>query len=316
MSGPARASRLDAAASAVLRPFRARMDWILFAAFVCIALPFVTVGVLGATVALSRVAVVAVFAVASLPAIVMLVALQRARSLSARHQEALDRGDLDAVVAIRRVMEGPPERQNRFQRANSALGHAELLLRMERWPEARDAFAQLDTIALPETARPIVVSERAVAMAHAGEAEAALALVQQAIADADRLAEYPREKLWHLRARLGIVRSLAGRHDDAVETLGPLLEESPGNDPVAWTEAMFFLAQSLRGSGNTDDAMAVLEQALEGEGPFVARVRATLDLAKGAPLRVGAMPTMPVTEPDEEVASNGEARRARRRPRP
>lgn len=316
MGERAHTSTSDAVACAVLRPFRGRTFLILAMTGVLLLAPALLVGLLAAmNVVLPKIAMLVLLVVSMVPGLVMSFSLLRATSLVRRQASAVERGAIEEVLAIRRTMEGSPESQTRFGRANSALGDAELLLRFERWAEARDAFASLDVEALPEAARPGISSQHAYAMAHAGEPDRAIPLLEGAVRDGDGRKDYPENKRWYLHARLGIALSLAGRHDDAIDVLGPLPDEEECGDAREWTAVMFFLAQSLRGAGATDDAMDVYENAKLGEGPFVARAKAALDLARAAPLRQAGGPLIarePEEEADEAVAE--QLKRVMKRP--
>lgn len=267
--------------------------------------PIFIVALLGVSgIVLPKAFLVVTMIVTFVPGLVMSFSLQRGARINKRYQDALSRGDIDEILAIRNTMDGPVEKRNRLGHAAGALGDAELLLRFERWPEARDALANLDFEVMPDETRPGIASMHAYAMAHAGESARAIPLLQDALRLSESIEKYPVEKRWYLRARLGIALSLAGRHEDAIDVLDPLVGEDVVGELRDWTAAMFFLAQSLRGAGATDDAMGVYRHAAEGDGPFVARARAASDLATSAPLRHGGGPALvqELEDEDDEVA--------------
>lgn len=305
----------------MLRPFRAfrqPLFVIMPLQLVLLVLPLgvpSVVRALGLGISLGAVMILTLLCL--VPGLLFAGAISRVLSVSTAHEKALADGDIDEVRRLRRLMDGSGPPQTPLEGANRAVGDAELLYYFERWAEARDAFSRIDRAALHAVARPGVLAQQGYATAHAGQPELGLELLEKAMSEADAQRDYPIEKRWFLRARLGTVLSLAGRHEDAVSVLETLLSEDDGtSDARAWTAATFFLGQSFRASGRFDDAMACLEAASsEGSGPFATRARAALRLATSAPMRDGGR----VPEALEELEALEDEREplpAKRLPRP
>jgi hypothetical protein len=156
-------------------------------------------------------------------------AMLRVRGFSTRYEEAFAQRDLEAIKRLRRLWEGETPRTP-AEHALRHIGDAELLLRLERWEEARDAYAMVDPELVPPIARPGVLGARGFSTAHAGDPTAGVAMLEQAASDAALVPRYPEDKRWHLRTRLGIALSLAQRHEEAVALLAPLLEDDEDDD--------------------------------------------------------------------------------------
>jgi tetratricopeptide (TPR) repeat protein len=299
----------DRAACAVLRPFRGRVRLILLATFTPI---FGSAGVLAAVKALHTTPTPVVLAAVGALVVfglVMSLAVFRAQRLQRRYYDAYARADIETVRALQRMMHGEHEPRNAFERANRALAAAELLLHFERWPEARDAYAAVDVAAMPAEKRPGIRSAHALATAHAGDPVAALAMLESALREADAVRGYAEAKRWYVRARHGMILSLAGRHEEAFEVLDAVLTvEEPGELPH-WTAACFFIARSLQALGRIDDAQDALRSATTGDGPFVARAQAALELSSRSPLRDGGAPLL-LEEPEDAGVVRERLRRA------
>jgi tetratricopeptide (TPR) repeat protein len=151
------------------------------------------------------------------------------RTFATRYEEAFAARDLDAIARLRSLYEGA-EPRTPAEEALRHVGDAELMLRLERWDEARAAYARVALEALPPLARPGIVGAHGYAAAQAGDADGGVALLEQAWSEAARIRAYPAHKRWHLRARLGIALSLAARHDEAISCLGPLLDGDEDDD--------------------------------------------------------------------------------------
>lgn len=284
-------------------PYLAQLGSLMIAVVVPLLVRFAGVSTLPFPV------VVLLVVLSFLPFIVMSAVLMRAGQIVKKFHAAYARRDIPEITRMKRLMEGSGPPANDQDRANRLLGEAELLLTFERWAEARDAYSRIDVSKLPPRAAPILGSARALATAHAGQGDLAVPMVEQALHLADTIADYPPGKRWVVHARLGVVLSLAGRHDDAVAVIEALLDD-PSTEQAEvdeWTAALFFLGTSSRAAGAVDDALACFERAAtEGEGPFVARAQAVLDRARAAPLRDGGGPRV-VTASDRGAEDGGES---------
>ncbi|CAN5900584.1 hypothetical protein BH11MYX4_BH11MYX4_44580 [soil metagenome] len=311
---PEEFSWFDRNATAALRRFR---HWppgtVLLVPLVLMAIPIgieAVGGRLGVHLPALRGAIL--LTVSLVPGLFMLAAIWRALSIGSEFSAAYEKEDFEAIGRLKRLMDGVGPPRTPFDRANRLLGEAELFLHFERWSEARDLFDRIERESLPELLRPGVLSELGYATAHAGQPELGLERATQAWKEAEAQSDYPDGKYWFVRARLGITLSLAGLHDDASEVLRDVLCLE-GGDARMWTAAQFFLACSLRASGDFDEAAAHLGHATEGEGPYVQRAKAALELAKGAPLRASAVLPEPEDERGEplvEAAEGGDEKRA------
>ena len=252
-----------------------------------------------------------------LPALLLALAVNRGMTVSIDYGKAYANGNIVEVARLKRLMDGTGPPRSPFERANRALGDAELQVHFEHWAEARDALAKIERDALPARARPGVLGQQGYATAHAGQPDLGVELLEKAVEEAEAQPDYPAERQWFMRVRLGIALSLAARHDEAIAVLDAVLDGVGGydGDLREWTAAHFFLGRSLRARGTFDDAMVAFDAATRnGEGPFAARARAALDLATGSPLRDGGHVRVPiedeVVEPEEDEArSLGRTRR-------
>ena len=309
----------DRHAMAALRRFRLwPRNTVLLVPLVGLLVPVALASALRALHVSRPVAFVAV-AVAFLPALFMFAAILRGLTVGREYNAAHEREDVDEIKRLKRLMEGDDPVLTAFGRANSDVGDAELLLAFERWAEARDLFATIDREALPALRRPGVLNELGYATAHAGEPGRAISVLEASLCEAEAQAGYPDEKMWVLRTRFGIGLSLAGRHEDAIEVLLHMVT-SEASDSRLWTAAHFFLACSLRASGNFDDAAVHLEAAADGDGRYVERAKAALQLAAAAPLRAGSVQREPEAqhaglESDPEASADVPARAKLRLPR-
>lgn len=252
-----------------------------------------------------------------LPGVLFGLALNRGVTVSMGYSQAYANGDIVEVARLKRLMDGTGPPRSPFEQANRALGDAEVLVYVERWAEGRDALAKVDREALPVRARPGVLGQRGYATAHAGQPDLGVELLEAAAQEADAQPDYPAEKQWFMRVRLGIALSLAARHDDAIAVLSAVLEGVGDyeGDLREWTAGQFFLGRSLRARGTFDDAMAAFDAAAhDGDGPFAPRARAALDLATGSPLRDDGHVREPIEEEgvEPEEAEGRSLKRARR----
>jgi tetratricopeptide (TPR) repeat protein len=191
--------------------------------------------------------------------------------LSAKYKDAFQRGDIQEVMRLRALMRAArPEGEMTVE--FEKVGDGEVLLLHERWADARDTLARVDRSILPVENRPGVLSNLAYATAHAGEPEQAIELVRRALGEAAALgSHYPAEKLPFLRGAHGIALGLAGRHEDAIAWLEPLVAiEHPKR---ARATRAYYLALSYRALGRYADAARAFAIAAEGEGPFADRAR-------------------------------------------
>jgi tetratricopeptide (TPR) repeat protein len=194
--------------------------------------------------------------------------------LLAQYKEAFDRGDAEAARRIRTLVRAGSS-DGALTRESDKVGRGEMCLLNEKWAEARDFLAQVDRSLIPRKAQPGVLSNLAYATAQAGEPERAIALVRQALAEAEAQgAEYPAEKWPYLRGTHGVALGLAGHHDDAVAWLEPLIAiERP---PRARSTRAYYLGQSYRALGRFAEAAKAYAVAAKADGPFADRARAAL----------------------------------------
>jgi tetratricopeptide (TPR) repeat protein len=185
-------------------------------------------------------------------------------------QAAIQNGDVVEATRLRAIIEGKGEPRSPAMRAMKRVGDAELLLDLEKWPEAAELFATIDVGLLPEIVRPGIVSELGYARAHAGDADRAAADLERAFALADATKDYPAGKRFHLVRRRGIALSLAGEHARAIELLAPLRDDFDGN-AREWAEAFYFLGKSHAELDDPRAAGDAFITAVVGEGPFVGR---------------------------------------------
>ena len=195
---------------------------------------------------------------------------------TAGYKDGLDRGDLaeaEHFSALIRALSGAGDAPEQLEMEK--VGTGERLILAERWADARDVLASIDRSMLPEMNRPGILNNLAYATAQAGDQERAIELVTTAQKEAEAMgADYPQEKLPFFRGTHGIALSLAGRHEEAVALLAPLLEiEKPAR---ARSVRAYYLGQSFRALGRTAEAARALEVAAAGEGPFVPRAEAAL----------------------------------------
>ena len=309
----------DRTAMSVLRPFRSRQRTLLVLVPIFLGLLSVPLGFLWLAHVLSLAQGVTALGASLLllPGVLFGLALNRGVTVSMGYVNAYANGDIVEVARLKRLMDGTGPPRSPFERANRALGDAEVLVYVERWVEGRDALAKVDREALPVRARPGVLGQRGYATAHAGQADLGVELLEAAVEEAAAQPDYPAEKQWFMRVRLGIALSLAGRHDDAVAVLAAVLAGvgDYDGDFREWTAAQFFLGRSLRACGTFDDAMVAFEAAARsGEGPFAPRARAALDLATGSPLRDDGHVREPIADEvvEPEEAEGRSLKRARR----
>ncbi len=209
--------------------------------------------------------------------------LEALAELTARYKDAFQRGDLAQVeevaalirAASRAFVGDAPEAQEMEK-----VGQGERLILTERWAEARDVLASIDRSLLPRMNRPGVLNNLAYATAQAGDPERAIELILHALEEAEAIgADYPAEKLPFMRSTHAIALSLAGRHEEAVAILEPIVEiEKPVR---ARSTRAYFLAQSYRALGRTADAKRAFELAARGEGAFAKRAEEALAKQQG-----------------------------------
>lgn len=202
---------------------------------------------------------------------------------NARYKAAYERGDLaeaEHFSALMRALSGVNDSPESLEMEK--VGKGERLILSERWAEARDVLASIDRSLLPEMNRPGILNNLAYATAQAGDPERAIELVGKGLKEAEALGDtYPPEKLPFFRGTHGIALTLAGRHEDAIALLAPLLEiEKP---PRARSARTYYLGQSLRALGRTAEATRALEVAAAGEGPFVERAKTALAALRTEP---------------------------------
>lgn len=198
----------------------------------------------------------------------------RRMRLLARYKDAFERGDTQEAMRIRRLVRtGLPDTD--LTRESEKVGQGELCLLQERWAEGRDFLAKVDRSLIPLKSRPGVLSNLAYATAQAGEPERGIALVRQALEEAEKQgASYPHEKWPYLRGTHGVALGLAGHHEEAASWLEPLIViEHPRR---ARTIRAYYLGQSYRALGRFLEAAKMYELAAEGDGPFADRARAAL----------------------------------------
>jgi tetratricopeptide (TPR) repeat protein len=211
-------------------------------------------------------------------------------ALEAEYKAAYERGDHEAAKKFSAAMR---EAQTKFAelagldvdnspaaREMEKVGQGERLLLTEEWAAARDIYANIDRAELPEFNRPGVLNNFAYATAQAGDPEKGIALIEQAMAEAEALApDYPKEKLTFMRGTHAIALSLAGRHEEAVALLETIIAIE--NPKRAQTIRAYYLGQSYRALGRHDDAKKMFELCASGDGQFAPRGRAKLEeLAK------------------------------------
>jgi len=196
--------------------------------------------------------------------------------LTRLYKQAFDKGDLAIAEQISAMMrqfsDGSPVNVEMEK-----VGQGERLLLSEKWAEARDILASIDRSLLPDLNRPGVLNNLAYATSQAGDPQRGIELIVTAIEEADALgADYPQEKLAFLRSTHGISLSLAGKHEEAVSILAPIVEkhEAPAR---ARTVRAYYLGQSCRALGRHEEATRALTLTASGEGPFVPRAQAALE---------------------------------------
>ncbi|MDB4945244.1 MAG: hypothetical protein JWP97_4778 [Labilithrix sp.] len=134
-------------------------------------------------------------------------------------EQAYEARDVHEVTRLRGLIAGAPETP--AEHAAAHVGDAELMMRLDRFEEARAAYAQCDRALLPPLTRPGVLGAHGLATALAADAEAGVALIEEAIREADATKKYPPERRRYLSLRLGIALSMADRHEEAVAELEP-----------------------------------------------------------------------------------------------
>lgn len=208
-------------------------------------------------------------------------------ALHADYKAAFDRGDvetankLSALIREASVKLSDPElADSPLMREMEKVGKGERLLLTETWAEARDVLASIDRAVLPDMNRPGVLNNLAYATAQAGDPEKAIPLIEQARAEADRMGDdYPNEKRQFMRATHGIALSLAGRNEEAVALIEPVIAIE--NPKRARTTRAFYLAKSYAALGRADDAARMFELAAGGEGAFAPRAKEALAKLRG-----------------------------------
>jgi tetratricopeptide (TPR) repeat protein len=260
-------SPLDRAAGAYARTIRTSRG------FALVGFAVVVVGITFAVLPMPR--LVKLLAIAT-PAIAALALSEysfgRVKQLLRRSHEAFERGDADALESYRRALYGSGEPDPGIV-DNWRVRLSEEHLVRERWAEARDVLARIDRQKLPLASRPGVLNNLAYAMGLAGQPEEALVLAGQALQEAAALGDtYPEEKVAVLRGTRGILLSLAGRHDDAVAELAPLVDGGLGSTRARAARG-YHHGASLRALGRMSDAAAAWEKAAREEGPWADRAR-------------------------------------------
>ncbi|MBX3261314.1 MAG: tetratricopeptide repeat protein [Labilithrix sp.] len=200
---------------------------------------------------------------------------REARSLNDAYRDAFARGDADAADAIaRRIAELQPPAPPRVTEARESVGIGERLLLRQDWAAARDVLSSIDRKLLEAAQRPGVLNNLAYATAQAGDPDGAIALAERALAEAERARDYPPDKVLNIRGTRGIALSLAGRHEEAVAALAPLLEARAA--PHAAATRGFYLGSSLWTLARRDDARREWRRAASLTGPFAIRARERL----------------------------------------
>lgn len=212
------------------------------------------------------------------------LAFRRMRARLVELEVAFDEGDGDTVMRIRTLVRIDPAPTPKMAH-EELVGEGELLLRLERWIEARETLERVDRSRVLAVARPGVLSEIGYAIAHAGDPARGVEIIDGAMAEAGSQRDYPSYKLWFLRVRRGIALSLADRHEEALAELTGALDAGDGA-PHDWTAAMFFMARSLRAIGEQEAASHALGRtASDGVGRWAARAKAMALRAASAPHR-------------------------------
>lgn len=207
---------------------------------------------------------------------VFVATLVRLGTIAAEYSRAFEYRDFAEVMRLRQIIEGTGEPKSRAMRAMKRVGDGELLIEFEMFKEAAAVLATVELSALPEIARPGVLSELGYAHAHGGQVDRAVTEIETALAEADAQASYPSMKRFHLVRRHGIALSLAGEHERAVDVLAPLATDFQGNSRE-WAEAFFFLGRSHAALDDAQLATHSFVRAVMGDGPFVPRAWSELE---------------------------------------
>jgi hypothetical protein len=195
--------------------------------------------------------------------------------LLARHDQAVNRWDLDELARLRKLFNGVGPPVSVLDRNMRLVGDGEELLMREKYADARQAFESIDRAALPAISRPGILSLLAYATAVDGDPARGVTLARDAIAEAEAQGgAYPREKMPYLLARCGIALSLAGEHELALEVL---TDAVVGGLAEAWLSvALWYSSRSFLARGEPAYAREQAEWAAELRGPFAERARAEL----------------------------------------
>lgn len=173
-------------------------------------------------------------------------------------QDALDACDVHEVTRLRGLIAGTPETP--AEHAAEHVGDAELMMRLDRFEDARAAYAKVDRAHLPAISRPGVLGAHGLATALSADPEAGVTLLEQAAREADAFKKYPADRRRYLAMRLGIALSMAERHQEAVAELEPSVAE--GADQTS-----MLARSSLRASRAALRELATLSDPGNDEGP-------------------------------------------------
>jgi tetratricopeptide (TPR) repeat protein len=196
--------------------------------------------------------------------------------LSRKINRALDEEDFaaarSAVEELEAVLPG-------FAGADvqRALSLSTLFVFEERFTEALALFEGLVGVELSKGWRTVVDINHAWALAHVGESERSLALIEAVIARA------PTNERAGLDLHHGAILALAGRHAEAVPVLlRAKAVVEPGREA---TSREFHLGLALAGLGRHDEARQAFARAAAGFGCFAERARAKLEDPAPPPYR-------------------------------
>jgi tetratricopeptide (TPR) repeat protein len=194
--------------------------------------------------------------------------------LPAYQADAHMRGDADALAQVRRIWTALAAKGARADALSQGLLGEELALR-ERWSEARDSFLRIDLRSVPDAYALNLEDWIAHTTAMAGDPVRALALIDEAIAQAKE------PMLPHLGITRAKILVQLGRPGEAIEVLERAAKERV--HARALNQRLYWLGVAHEGLGHDDAARDALARAAELPGPYAEKAR--LALAGKTPFR-------------------------------
>jgi tetratricopeptide (TPR) repeat protein len=187
------------------------------------------------------------------------------------------------LAGTRRLYDELAARSPRWtQSVQARVALSNLLLREERFAEARDLLSAIPLRSLPKRVRWLHLDNRAVATAKAGDPALAIPLAKQALACAP--ANVDPEEVAVTKATLGFAYFLAGRCAEAVLVLEEALSDGTSGDHRA--SCAFYLGEALMTLGRVEDGVNAYRIACDEAPDSSAAQRARAKLGQVVPYRV------------------------------